>query len=78
MWHAWFTLGGFFTFCNTYEGMRSYVSHHGSCGQVSAPMDIEKYREWLWAASGESISGFGQVPGILILVDAVLERKRKA
>jgi hypothetical protein len=55
-----------------------FTSHHGRCGQVSAPMDIDKYREWLWAATGESDTGFGQVPGILILVDAVLEGRSTA
>ena len=45
---------------------------------MSAPLDIEKYRDWLWVSSGESASGFGQLPGILLLIDAVLEKRKES
>ena len=55
--------------------MRQVRSQFGSCAEVNAPLDIGKYLEWLWAPSGVSVSGFGQLPGIFVLVDAVLQRR---
>ena len=50
-------------------------SHFASCAQVSAPLVIGDYIEWLWAPSGVSASGIGQLPGIFVMVDAVLQRR---
>ena len=58
-----------------FRELRRVSSQFASCAQVNAPLDIGKYIEWLWAPSGVSVSGFGQLPGIFVLVDAVLQRR---
>jgi hypothetical protein len=49
--------------------------HKRGIANMSCPCrDISQYQEWLFLPSGQSVSGMGQVPNILLLMEAFLEQ----
>ena len=49
--------------------------HDRRIANISCPCgDISHYQRWLFSASEESVAGIGQVPNILLLLEAILEQ----
>jgi hypothetical protein len=52
--------------------MSGHFFYNRGIAGLTPPTDMMQYQEWLFNQSGTSVSGGGQVPNIIRLIEAVL------